>query len=268
LSTDDETPNAPGSAWTAPPAAVGPKKPWWRRWWAIALGVFLVLMFIVAVAGGGDDDADDEPREAAREASTTTERPTTTTTSPPTTTAAPTTTTIPAPKVYDGTGTQVLQIENPSGTGEFAIVTLTHNGSSNFAVWSLDDDLSQVDLLVNTIGSYSGTRPINFDGGNVAGLEIEADGMWHIEVKPLDAARRFDASIDGGGDDVVVYTGDAGVAQLSHQGDGNFAIWYHSSSDTDLLVNEIGAFAGSVPLRAPPGVLDITANGPWAISVG
>jgi hypothetical protein len=227
---------------------------------------------IASLAGPSEDEAKtgDSSAPGTTRATTRTSDETTTTTEPkPTTTAAaPTTTSPPQPKVYDGVGTQVLQIETPDGPGEPAIITLTHNGSSNFAVWSLDADLEQLDLLVNTIGGYSGTRLINFADESVAGLEIEADGAWHIEVKPLDSARSFDASIEGNGDDVVVYVGSAGIAEVSHQGDANFAIWFYTSSDTDLLVNEIGVYSATVPLRSPPGVLDITANGSWTISVG
>jgi hypothetical protein len=72
-------------------------------------------------------------------------------------------------------------------------------------VWELDADLAQVDLLVNTIGNYTGSVLVNLtEGVTTSSLEITADGNWRVEVKPREDARRFDASIDGTGDDVVV----------------------------------------------------------------
>jgi hypothetical protein len=53
-------------------------------------------------------------------------------------------------------------------------LTVTHNGSSNFIVWSYSAS-DRLDLEVNEIGPYSGT--VLLDAG-AEFLEIIADGSW------------------------------------------------------------------------------------------
>jgi len=67
--------------------------------------------------------------------------------------------------VYDG------------GAADWAI---THDGDSNFQVHQTPlSDLAIGDLLVNTIGSYEGTVPVNDE---VAVVTVVADGSWKISV--------------------------------------------------------------------------------------
>ena len=56
---------------------------------------------------------------------------------------------------------------------------LTHDGSSNFAVWIYTTDGR--DLLVNEIGAYNGKKLITIPAGSLAFFEITADGNWTIE---------------------------------------------------------------------------------------
>jgi hypothetical protein len=57
----------------------------------------------------------------------------------------------------------------------FAASRITHNGNSNFAVWSFGE--AGQDLLVNEIGSYSGE--VLWPSGTLL-VEITADGKWTI----------------------------------------------------------------------------------------
>lgn len=270
-----------------------PRKPWWRRWYTISGAVLVVVVAVSAAFGGGGDD-DDQPVAAAADLTTeataaeattteapeeptttaratTTVSPTTTTTADgptttvaPTTTVQPTTTTAPPPIVHEGSGTQVIELALPDQS--LAVIgSITHQGGSNFAIWELDANLEQVDLAVNTIGNYAGNVLLNLDA-NTAALEITADGAWRVELNPAMSARRFDGEIAGAGDDVVIYGGDAQIMALTHDGESNFAIWRYGATDTDLLVNEIGPWTGTVPMPAGPGVLAITADGGWAIA--
>jgi hypothetical protein len=72
-----------------------------------------------------------------------------------------------------GNGDNVVRV---IPTGSARPVTFTHNGSSNFIVWSYSAT-NRLDLEVNTIGSYSGT--VLLDAWSEF-LEIQADGAWTI----------------------------------------------------------------------------------------
>lgn len=176
----------------------------------------------------------------------------------------------PAPDVvYSGTGDTILQIELPAGPDSIGIATMTHSGRANFAVWSLDANLEQSGLLVNEIGNYSGTVPFNLEfGEQITAFEISADGAWTVTLRDVLSVREAPqgASTTGQGDDVLVYRGDATVADISHTGSSNFAVWSFGDR-SDLLVNEIGAYTGQVRWQAGAALIQVSADGAWTIAL-
>lgn len=177
----------------------------------------------------------------------------------------------PSPKAikptrYHGSGNRVVKIRKPNGKpAEPVIVALTHHGQSNFAVWTLNRKLKQTELLVNTIGDYRGTVPVDFEvGSETRRIQVQADGSWTMTIRPVSSARHFSSRITGKGDDVVWYTAGPKVANIKHSGSGNFAVWFHGEDGTDLLVNEIGKYKGQSPFTGK-AVLAITADGSWSI---
>ena len=75
-------------------------------------------------------------------------------------------------KHIDGHGDQVVIY-----TGARGVLTLTHDGSSNFIVHALTKGRSSG--LVNEIGAYSGKVPMAAGPGFI---EIHADGNWTLDV--------------------------------------------------------------------------------------
>jgi len=277
---------------------------WWR---ALSLRgkvitvVAVLVVFGVASAAGARNDEDGSvarasqtaeqstPSERATEAATPepTEKPTPTasveptpipTATPvptpiPTATPVPTPIPTPTPAFADielsGVGDSVPRFELPADTP--AIAEVTHTGGSNFAIFTIAEDGSQSDLLVNTIGAYDGTVLFDESGQHSVAFEITAGGAWTITIKPLTAAFLWDASeeVSGTGDDVVrIDPPIAGLvsADVTHSGASNFAIFGYSSGFPDLLVNEIGNYAGEVLIGSGTFFLEITADGAWTIS--
>jgi len=170
------------------------------------------------------------------------------------------------PVSYKGTGTKIVKIEKPEDGPVLA--SFTHDGGSNFAVWSLDSDLDQIDLLFNTIGKFSGTTLLDrYDGESTARIEVEADGNWTITLAPLSNARQFTDKANGSGPDVLIYQGSTGVATLKNQGESNFAVWFFSSDTSDLAANEIGNYTGEAVIPAGPTAVQIESEGKWSITV-
>jgi len=247
------------------------------RWIASIAAVVLLL----PGCDGSDSAAADTTLVLATVAPTTTTAaaPTTTTTEAPTPTTEPATTTTattlpPVLAEGSGNGDDVVAIDIPNAA---VIATFTHNGVSNFSVWSLSG-FENIDLLVNTIGGYEGTRPMQFDaefdGEGVRGFEITADGDWSYVVAPLSEAEQVDCPLQGSGDDVVAVTNfvsSGGPANLAFDADTNFAIstWTRELDWHDLIVNEIGPYNGVVMVGSGHSVWDITANGGnWTIDCG
>lgn len=169
------------------------------------------------------------------------------------------------PVTLSGSGDDVVELATPDGAA--AVLELTHDGSSNFAVFALDQSGNQTDLLVNTIGAYAGSRLVNLGGSDIGGLEISASGAWQVVARPLrDAPRAEGGALDGSGDAVVLLPGgaDASRLTLTHDGSSNFAVFGYSTGGASLLVNDIGRYEGTVRLDGAV-VLDITADGRWTL---
>ena len=232
---------------STPPTEPTKSKRWYQRWWVWAIVGLLVVIAIAGSVGGSEEAGDaeaaatttvmaEETTTTAGEETTTTAAETTTTAEATTTTTEATTTTTTLPPVLaegSGSGDDVIEIDIPNVP---VIATFSHTGGSNFAVWSLDGAFENIDLLVNTIGTYDGTRPMQFDGEGVTGFEISAGGAWTYVIAPLSETEQVECPIEGRGDDVVAvmdFVSSAGAADLTFDADTNFAIWAWGAESRD-----------------------------------
>lgn len=183
----------------------------------------------------------------------------------PTNTATP----LPEPILIEGRGDQVIEVNKWDGP---AIARIIYSGGSNFAIWQYDSLGNRFNLLVNTIGSYQGIRPLDFRNDEVtARLEIESSGDFTIEILPVQEATHLTVPgvYQGVGDDVLILEGgrpdlinaDASTAQ------SNFAIWAFGSSGIDLIFNEIAPYQGQAVLSGDTFILEIEATGAWMIEI-
>lgn len=159
-----------------------------------------------------------------------------------------------------------------------ALAHITYGGSGNFAVWNYGTDGERIDLLVNTISKYEGTRPLDFLGDeHTTRFQIEGRGQWEIQVLPFEQIRRVDipGKFNGKGDEVIYMKGTGRPDLLNidaSQAKSNFAIWGYGN-DRDLLVNEIAPYTGTVivasslPTDNGALVLVVEAEGDWSIEV-
>ena len=226
-----------------------------------------VVVVIAAVAGGNDSSAGSSAQAPGASTDRVQDEPAAEPVEEPAAEPGPEPAPQPdfAPINYSGAGDTVLSVDIPATTASHVMVRITHNGTRNIAVWSLDADLNEVDLLVNDIGAYDGTTILAADA---VGLSIEADGAWTVTIEPIAAAATFSDAISGSGDSVVVYTGGKGIATLTHTGERNFAVWaYPESGSDDLMVNEIGTYKGQTIIPGGPAVLVVTADGDWSVTV-
>ena len=158
-----------------------------------------------------------------------------------------------------------------------ALLHLTYSGSSNFVVTNYGLDDQPIEQLVNTIGQYEGTRPLDFlEGQHTARLEIKAKGAWEAQILPFEAIRYMTvpSTVSGKGDDVLyqVYGAPDLLKIDASKTTGHFVVWAYANG-RHFLVNEIGPYAGTiiVPRDAISKygylVLVIEAAGDWSIEV-
>ena len=181
----------------------------------------------------------------------------------------PTSTPVPEPISLTGSGDSVLDFQKWDGP---AIIKVVHNGGGNFVIWNDDANGEHMDLLVNTVGQYQGTLPLDFmEGEFTARFEVTAGGPWEIHVLPLDSVRREEipGTFTGTGDDVIVLTGSALPDLLKADAStarGNFVIFTYGDN-RDLVINEIAPSTGTVTVGRDTILLAITADGAWSIEV-
>jgi hypothetical protein len=119
---------------------------------------------------------------------------------------------------------------------------------------------------VDTIGVYTGTTEYGSSSmGDGTTLQITADGNWSLTIAPVSAAPGLAAS--GAGDGVFLYDGSAGKITATHDGSSNFALIEETREafTMGLLVNEIGADSGTVPLSSGPSAIVVSADGNWTL---
>jgi hypothetical protein len=172
-----------------------------------------------------------------------------------------------APVTQTGTGDNIITLPAGATAG---IVTATHAGSSNFSISVIDDsNQSTGDLLINTIGAYTGTTAYGFNAfGEGVALQITADGDWSVVIAPVSAAPGLAES--GTGDAVFLYDGDAGRLTATHSGTRNFVVIEETGAtfSMGLLVNTIGEYSGTVPLSSGPSAIAVSADGAWTLIAG
>jgi hypothetical protein len=183
-------------------------------------------------------------------------------------TPAPTPKATPAPAILKtaGRGDKIVRFAAQDAP---TYARITGKSGGNFAVVSYAGS-EYGDLLVNTIGAYSGWVYIE-PGMNR--LKVSAGSSWTIEIRPIASARHWDGAspLTGKGDYVVTLTNSAfGITTIRNKGKSNFAVIAYSEEGDylDLLVNEIGSYSGEVMLPLDdPIVLSIhSVGGTWSFS--
>ena len=227
----------------------------------------LVSAAVLAGCGNGATTATSSGSTSTSKEQATTSQTTAKTTDSTTASSAATTAATGAAKVYKGTGDDVIKIDKPQDKPVLLKISAPEE-EGQFAVISHDADNNMLDVLVNTIGAYSGTIGLDLNGKSTASLEVKASGPWTITLADVSTAPelKVPGSISGEGDSVVRLA--SGATTLTIQGGKeniNFAVILYGGLFPDLLVNEIGAYSGKVPVSKDGGYLAITATGPWTI---
>lgn len=140
------------------------------------------------------------------------------------------------------------------------VLTFTCPSCSSNVVLETDGSES---VLVNSIGAYRDRHFVNADGDNTR-YTVTADASWTITLDPVSVLISEQNRTSGTGDDVVLFSTGT-KAEVTHTGQSNFAVVEIGEYGNDLLVNEIGTYAGTVPLAAPC-IIQITADGSWTFT--
>lgn len=155
--------------------------------------------------------------------------------------------------------------------GGYAVFEAEHNGGRNFAVHLQDENGNNLELLINTIGSYSGKTFAEIPSDGDYYLNVVADGAWNFKISqsPPPTLDKIPGTIQGHGDDVVFVDAKSGNYKMTakHNGERNFVVFLNGSN---LLVNTIGSYDGSQrQVLEDTGIYAfvINADGEWSIDL-
>jgi len=180
----------------------------------------------------------------------------------------------PEPITLSGSGQEASDIfELIEGV---AIFELENTGSGHFGIWLMDDMGNNVELLVNEIGPFDGSKIVRIDREGEYILDVSAQGSWEVTIKQPRPTTAPETKTFSGKDQQ--YAGpfylDSGLTKfkLKNTGSGHFGIWLLDSegNNVELLVNEIGPFDGSKAVgirREGIYYFDISAQGNWEITI-
>jgi hypothetical protein len=223
--------------------------------------VIIIIVFIAIASSGGQKSASDTSQPSASTANQTTQQ-----------VAKKVEVKSPDPIALSGQGQQASdKFTLESG---LAVFQLTHNGSSNFGVWLKDSKGKNVELLANEIGSFNGSKAVGVSAGEYI-LDVSADGAWTVNItQPRQSSASDTRSFSGTGQaaTALFHLGN-GLAKfkLTHSGESNFGVWLKDKDgeNVELLANEIGSFNGSKAVGVSDGqyILDVSADGPWTITI-
>lgn len=163
-----------------------------------------------------------------------------------------------------GSGDDVLDIPC---AGKPCLMTIEHDGTRNFVVHTVNSSGSNIDLLVNEIGPYSGVVTDWSKYQNATTLSITADGAWSVTFEPMSSVHVAENGETFTGPNVVGIDVDK-ISKISftHDGTSNFSVKGIGTSKSKLLVNEIGAYQGTVVWSDPQAFFIVEADGNWSIS--
>jgi hypothetical protein len=174
------------------------------------------------------------------------------------------------PIILKGSGDSVVDANKWTGP---ALVHAEYHGGDNFVVENYDDSGQQIDLLVNTIGSYDGYVPLDFlDTEHTTRFQIQASGPWTLTIEPFTdiPVQTVPGTIQGKGDQVYILRGgtpDLLKADASHARDNFIVVAYSQIAGRDLVINDIAPYSGTVIIPSDTFILVINATGSWSIEV-
>ncbi|QES03801.1 resistance protein [Streptomyces venezuelae ATCC 10712] len=178
------------------------------------------------------------------------------------------------PRALEGSGSDVLDVAGlPPGP---VLVDLAVRTDGHTAVWTLTAANKEKDLLVNSgkkdwQGRLLAVVPLN---GRLR-LKLTAAGPWHARVLPLAAARRLsEDTLESGGPEVLLHTGEATDVAFHYRGDSNFIVdSYDLSGHEDPAelpehrypyINEIGRRREALPVPGGTVLVHVQrGDGPW-----
>lgn len=171
------------------------------------------------------------------------------------------------PVLYEGMGSEILEISNPNGAGELVAARVRVPAADTVSITELDGDLEQIGnpkrLYAPAGGGYDGVVLLNAWYGSTAFLDVKTTGEWSIELLPMSSVPEltWPFEISGNTEAVFRYTGTAGIVSASSVDLLAVSSYASGPGDWELLVGESDGFSGEIRWTAGPSVIAVISFG-------
>lgn len=178
------------------------------------------------------------------------------------------------PIKLSGTGQRVT--ERFTVTDGLAVIrSACDDCREDFIVELLDDESQVLDVVVDRVGSYSGSRAVGMTKGEYR-LQIDADAAWTVDITQPRNEPAADLPVAYAGDEDRVEGPFTAVRAAevagAHSGGGTFVVTLLNARGLvqDLVFNEAGGFDGSTVAQMAdegPYYVNVTAEGDWSLRI-
>jgi len=184
----------------------------------------------------------------------------------------------PEPKPIELKGTGQTATDLFDLQAGIALAEFKHSGTGHGSAALVDSQGNAVELLANGIGEINVSKLVHVRAAGRYLIDISADGPWTANIlQPRPASGRaapvtLNGTTQTGTGPIRLRSGLARFT-LSHSGQGHFSATLHANDGRALalLANNIGRLSGASKAERIPrdGLywLDVSADGPWEISV-
>ncbi|MER6663430.1 hypothetical protein ABT256_02695 [Amycolatopsis japonica] len=181
----------------------------------------------------------------------------------PSATPTPTTTPKPGPQPeekHSGKGNASVPMSWPSRIG---FVTFECPKCSGHVAVNTENE-----LIVNDIGPYKGTQWINdMPGRQAKTFAVKANAAWTLTITDESGLPVLTPGKALSGKSEAVFAAPDGVSAVAvaTKNSGRTAVWVHSGDYSELPVNQLGDYKGSVPVSGPAFV-SVEGDGTWTVT--
>lgn len=175
------------------------------------------------------------------------------------------------PISLEGSGDDVVVLDKPVS---LAAMEVSANEAGRF--FSLKPILlsgETASSLISTVDPFNGTVLLSGnDFDSVAGFEISAIGSWALTIKSIAEVPSIapGMTLEGSGDALVrieVTEGLRTLAVTGNEAERFFSVRQHDEKSSRSLIRAIDSYSGTVRIDSDTSLIEISAIGPWTISL-
>ena len=174
------------------------------------------------------------------------------------------------PLLLEGSGDDVVILDTPVS---LAAMDVDANASGRyFGIKPILLSGDSASSLVNTTDPFNGTVLLLGSGDDaIAGFEVTSNGAWSFTIKSISEVPYLapGSTSEGSGDALVRLDETSGLTTITVVGNGEgryFGVRPHGDSSFSVI-NTTDPYNGTVKLDSGTLLLEVTAIGPWSITL-